>query len=146
MKAEPVLAFAGYVLDGRRRQLLGPDGVPVDISSRAFETLHYLASHPHELIEKHRLMKAVWPNSMVEENNLNQQISTLRKLLGETAGEHRFIVTVTGQGYRFVQNVQQLESLSCDADTAWTTRIPREKDIFCVCSSRCLTGRRARPR
>ena len=117
MKAEPILAFACYVLDGRRRQLLGSDGMPVEISSRAFETLHYLVSHPHELIEKHRLMKAVWPNSMVEENNLNQQISALRKLLGEAAGEHRFIVTVTGQGYRFVQNVQRLEPLPCIADT-----------------------------
>ena len=117
MKAEPILAFACYVLDGRRRQLLGSDGMPVEISSRAFETLHYLASHPHELIEKHRLMQAVWPNSMVEENNLNQQISALRKLLGEAAGEHRFIVTVTGQGYRFVQNVQRLEPLPCIADT-----------------------------
>ena len=105
--AEPALVFAGYVLDARRRLLTGPDGVPVDIASRAFETLHYLASHPHELIEKHRLMRAVWPNRMVEENNLNQQISTLRKVLREAAGEHRFIVTVTGRGYRFVQDVQR---------------------------------------
>ncbi len=74
--AEPILAFAGYFLDARRRLLIGPDGVQVDISSRTFATLHYLASHPHELIEKHQLMKAVWPNSVVEENNLNQQIST----------------------------------------------------------------------
>ena len=111
LPAGPVLAFAGYFLDVRRRLLIGPDGVPVNISSRAFETLNFLASHPHELIEKSRLLKAVWPNSVVEENNLNQQISTLRKLLGETAGDHRFIVTVTGQGYRFVQDVRQLESL-----------------------------------
>jgi TolB-like protein/DNA-binding winged helix-turn-helix (wHTH) protein/Tfp pilus assembly protein PilF len=109
--AEPILAFAGYVLDTRRRLLIGPDGASIDISSRAFDTLHYLASHPHELIEKHRLMKAVWRSSVVEENNLTQQISTLRKLLGEAAGEHRFIVTVARQGYRFVQDVQQLTSL-----------------------------------
>jgi TolB-like protein/DNA-binding winged helix-turn-helix (wHTH) protein len=109
--AEPVLAFAGYVLDTRRRLLIGPDGASIDISSRAFDTLHYLASHPHELIEKHRLMKAVWRSSVVEENNLTQQISTLRKLLGEAAGEHRFIVTVARQGYRFVQDVQEVASL-----------------------------------
>jgi TolB-like protein/DNA-binding winged helix-turn-helix (wHTH) protein len=126
--AEPILVFAGYVLDPRRRLLIGPDGVPVEISSRAFETLHYLASHPHESIEKHRLMKAVWGNSVVEENNLNQQISTLRKILGDAAGEHRdasrrFIVTITGQGYRFVQDVQQLESLATNGGLASTTHV-----------------------
>ena len=108
---DPILAFAGYVLDSRRRLLIGPDGASIDISARAFDTLHYLASHPHELIEKQRLMKAVWRGSVVEENNLTQQISTLRKLFGETAGEHRFIVTVARQGYRFVQDVQPAASL-----------------------------------
>ena len=105
---KPILAFAGFVLDVRKRSLLGPDGMAIDISSRAFETLHFLVSHPHELVDKQRLMAAVWPNRIVEDNNLNQQISALRKLLGEAPGEHRFIVTVTGLGYRFVQDVAQL--------------------------------------
>jgi DNA-binding winged helix-turn-helix (wHTH) protein len=106
----PILAFAGFVLDVRRRSLFGPDGFPIDISSRELETLYVLVSHPHELIDKQRLMAAIWPNRIVEENNLNQQISALRKLLGEAPGEHRFIVTVTGQGYRFVQDVISLDS------------------------------------
>src|SRR6185503_12128950 len=104
---KPVLAFAGYRLDTRKRLLLGPDGAPVDISARAFDTLHCLASNPHELVDKQELMRAVWPASVVEENNLNQQISAVRKALGEAAGEHRFIVTVTGRGYRFVQDVER---------------------------------------
>jgi DNA-binding winged helix-turn-helix (wHTH) protein len=107
-----IFAFAGFVLDARKRSLLGPDGVAIDISSRAFETLHFLVSHPHELIDKQRLMAAVWPNRVVEDNNLNQQISALRKLLGEGPSEHRFIVTVTGLGYRFVQDVEQLDSFA----------------------------------
>jgi DNA-binding winged helix-turn-helix (wHTH) protein/tetratricopeptide (TPR) repeat protein len=106
-----VFAFGGFLLDVRTRSLIGPDGAPIDISSRAFETLYVLASHPHELVDKHRLMAAVWPNRIVEENNLNQQISTLRKLLGEVPSDHRFIVTVTGQGYRFVKDVERLRSL-----------------------------------
>jgi DNA-binding winged helix-turn-helix (wHTH) protein/Flp pilus assembly protein TadD len=108
---KPILAFAGFFLDVRQRSLLGPDGASIDISARAFDMLSYLVAHPHELIDKHRLMAAVWPNRIVEENNLSQQISSLRKLLGEVPGEHRFIVTVTGQGYRFVHDVVQLESL-----------------------------------
>ena len=92
-EAEPVLEFAGYVLDARTRLLTGPDGRIVNISSRAFDTLLYLAVHPHELVDKQRLIKAVWPTSVVEDNNLNQQISALRKILGETPDDHRFIVT-----------------------------------------------------
>jgi DNA-binding winged helix-turn-helix (wHTH) protein len=111
-QAEAILAFAGYVLDARRRLLIGPDGAPVELSSRAFDTLLYLALHQHEVIDKPRLMKAVWPNRVVEENNLNQQISTLRKVFGETAGEHRFIVTVSGRGYKFVQDVERVEALA----------------------------------
>ena len=109
-RTEAILAFAGYVLDARRRLLIGADGAPVELSSRAFDTLYYLALHPHEVIDKPRLMKAVWPNSVVEENNLNQQISTLRKVFGETVGEHRFIVTVSGRGYKFVQDVRCVEA------------------------------------
>jgi DNA-binding winged helix-turn-helix (wHTH) protein/Tfp pilus assembly protein PilF len=105
-----ILAFGGFVLDVRNRSLTAPDGAPLEISSRAFETLQFLASHPHELVDKHRLMAAVWPNRVVEENNLSQQISTLRKLLGETPDDHRFIVTVTGQGYRFVCDVERLDA------------------------------------
>jgi DNA-binding winged helix-turn-helix (wHTH) protein len=64
-----VLAFAGFFLDLRQRVLIGPDGSTLALSSRAFEILRYLAEHPEELVEKQRLMKAVWPNTVVEENN-----------------------------------------------------------------------------
>src|SRR5688572_14612181 len=125
--AKPILAFAGFVLDVRKRSLLGPDGTAIDISSRAFETLHFLVSHPHELIDKQRLMAAVWPNRIVEDNNLNQQISALRKLLGEAPGEHRFIVTVTGLGYRFVQDVAQLDSFPVANGAAREAAAPRAR-------------------
>ena len=110
-ETEPVLGFAGYVLDAHQRLLTGPDGQPVNISSRAFDTLLYLAQHPHELVDKQRLMKAVWPTSVVEENNLNQQISALRRMFGEAPSDHRFIVTVMGRGFRFVQDVRPVASL-----------------------------------
>src|SRR5262245_39618111 len=124
---KPILAFAGFVLDVRKRSLLGPDGMVIDISSRAFETLHFLVSHPHELVDKQRLMAAVWPNRVVEDNNLNQQISALRKLLGESPGEHRFIVTVTGLGYRFVQDVAELDSFPVATETAHEPMVRRAR-------------------
>jgi DNA-binding winged helix-turn-helix (wHTH) protein/Flp pilus assembly protein TadD len=101
----PVLQFAGFVLDTGNRQLTGPDGRALPITARAFDTLQCLALHPHQLLSKRQLLEAVWPGSIVEENNLNQQISVLRKLLGEGRDGQRFIVTVTGQGFRFVQDV-----------------------------------------
>ena len=55
---------------------------------------------------KEALLEAVWPHVVVEENNLNKAISTLRQVFGETRDEHRFIVTEPGRGYRFVANVE----------------------------------------
>lgn len=81
---------------------------PITLTSKVFETLLYLVEHRGELVEKATLMKAIWPNVVVEENNLTQNISALRRALGETALEHRFIVTVPGRGYRFVAEVRTL--------------------------------------
>src|SRR6185295_1272246 len=60
--------------------------------------------------DKERLMEAVWPDSIVEENNLTQNISTLRRVFGEKPDSHLFIVTVPGRGYRFVADVRQREA------------------------------------
>ena len=54
------------------------------------------------MVAKDELLAMVWPGRVVEENNLTQAISALRRALGTEAGEHRYIVTVPGRGYRFV--------------------------------------------
>jgi TolB-like protein/DNA-binding winged helix-turn-helix (wHTH) protein len=107
MSSSEVYAFAGFSLDPRQRLLFGPNGDTVPLTARAFDTLLYLVEHPNQLIEKQTLMKALWPNVIVEENNLNQNISAVRKALGESPGDHRFVVTVPGRGFRFVPNVQR---------------------------------------
>jgi TolB-like protein/DNA-binding winged helix-turn-helix (wHTH) protein len=107
-----VFVFAGFSLDPRQRLLFAPDGRPSPLSPRAFDTLLYLVEHPNQLVDKQALMKAVWPNVIVEENNLNQNISIVRRVLGETAGEHRFIVTVPGRGFRFVPPVTRRDAVS----------------------------------
>jgi TolB-like protein/DNA-binding winged helix-turn-helix (wHTH) protein len=89
----------------QRLLLLKANGRPLPLNARAFDTLLFFLEHSGELLHKSTLMAAIWPKVVVEENNLNQHISALRRVLGERPEEHRFIVTVPGRGYRFVAAV-----------------------------------------
>ena len=94
-----VYEFGDFRLDRGRRLLVRRDGAPVQLASKAFDTLSYLVEHAGTVLGKDELMQAVWPDTAVEENNLNQHISLLRRLLGEARGEHRYIATVPSRGY-----------------------------------------------
>jgi DNA-binding winged helix-turn-helix (wHTH) protein/TolB-like protein len=98
--------FGDFRLDPTKRLLQRLDGTSVPLTPRVFETLLYMVEHRDIVLDKERLMKAVWPDSIVEENNLSQNISTLRRIFGETPGSHSYIVTVPGRGYRFVAEVR----------------------------------------
>ncbi len=98
--------FHGYRLDARQRKLFKPEGEVVTLSSRAFDALLVLLQHHGETLSKSQIMQAVWPNAVVEENNLNQAISSLRKALGDSKGDNLFIQTVPGRGYCFVAPVE----------------------------------------
>jgi len=100
-----VYEFAGFRLDDGRRILLDRDGAAVVLTPKAYETLAYLVKHPGTVLDKEQLIQAIWPDTAVEENNLTQNISLLRRVLGEKRGEHRFIATVPGRGYHFVAPV-----------------------------------------
>ena len=106
--AEPAQIYetGGFRVDAAQRVLFAADGTRIPLASRAFDLLLYFVRHPGQLLDKNRLMAAVWPNTVVEENNLNQSIGALRKALGESAGEHRFLVNEPGRGYRFVAPVR----------------------------------------
>jgi TolB-like protein/DNA-binding winged helix-turn-helix (wHTH) protein len=105
----PDYEFGGFHLDTKLHCLVGPAGERIALPARAFATLRYLVERAGEIVEKHSLMEAVWPKAVVEENNLNQCILTLRKALGETANERRFILTVPGRGYKFVADVRLVQ-------------------------------------
>lgn len=108
--------FGDFRLDAAQRVLLLKSGArALPLTSRAFDTLLYLVEHPGQLLSKALLMKAVWPDVVVEENSLNQNISLLRRVLGESPGEYRFIVTVPGRGYRFVAEVRTINESADDA-------------------------------
>lgn len=101
------LAFGPFVVDSVRRRLLR-DGETVAITPRAFDTLVVLLEGRGRVIEKDELMRTLWPDTVVEEINLNVQISTLRKALGEQPNDHRYIVTVPRRGFAFVADVREL--------------------------------------
>ena len=94
-----------FRVDGNQRRLFDRAGVPVPLSARAFDVLMFMVQRPGELLDKGSLMNAVWPDTVVEESNLTQCVFTLRRALGEKAGEHRYIVNVPGRGYQFVAPV-----------------------------------------
>jgi DNA-binding winged helix-turn-helix (wHTH) protein/tetratricopeptide (TPR) repeat protein/TolB-like protein len=102
------LRFDAFVVDLSRRQLLR-DGRPVQITPKALAILLVLLEKPGEVVEKEDLIGRVWPDTFVTEANLTQNISSLRKALGERAGDHRFIVTLPGKGYCFVAPVVPVE-------------------------------------
>lgn len=99
--------FGSFRIDSTKCLLLRDDQV-VPLKPKAFETLLLLVQNSDRVMEKDELMKALWPNSFVEEANLTQHISLLRKALGESPSEHRYIVTAPGRGYRFVAYVTEL--------------------------------------
>jgi DNA-binding winged helix-turn-helix (wHTH) protein/Tfp pilus assembly protein PilF len=107
-----IYEFADFRLDAGKL-LLSRAGEHVPLTPKVFETLLLLVKHAGEVLEKEELIRAVWPDAIVEENNLNQNISALRRVLGEIRGENRFIATVPGRGYRFIPNVRtRAESVS----------------------------------
>lgn len=100
-----VYEFGGFRFDSLRRQLLDAEGKPLDLPARSTEALLFFLERRGEDVSKEQLMKALWPNTVVEENNLNQNIGAIRKALGETPGQPRFLVNEPGRGYRFVAAV-----------------------------------------
>ena len=102
-----VYEFGGFRADPVTRRLSnGHANLP--LTPKAFDTLLVLIANRGEVVSKLDLMDAIWAETAVEENNLTQQIATLRRALGERAGEHRFIVTLPGKGYSFVSPVHEV--------------------------------------
>jgi DNA-binding winged helix-turn-helix (wHTH) protein len=100
-----IYEFADFRIDLRSRQLQRADG-EVALAPKAFDILLLLVENAGRLVRKQELMAAVWPDCVVEENNLAQAISLLRRALGDSRSEARFISTASGAGYRFTAAVR----------------------------------------
>src|SRR5438477_10131369 len=83
-----IYEFDDFRVDPGRRLLLGRDGRPLALTPKALDTLIYLVQHTDVVLGKQTLMRAIWADTAVEENNLNHCSSALRRVLGENRAEH----------------------------------------------------------
>jgi TolB-like protein/DNA-binding winged helix-turn-helix (wHTH) protein/Tfp pilus assembly protein PilF len=101
--------FGQFALDSRKRTLARADS-PVSLTPKAFDVLLCLVQNPNRLVTKEELLQAVWGDTFVEEGNLTQYISHLRKALGEHSEDARLIVTIARKGYQFTGDVAVAEA------------------------------------
>jgi DNA-binding winged helix-turn-helix (wHTH) protein len=104
-----VYEFGDFRLDVRERQLVR-NGQPIALTVKAFDTLALLVGKSGQLVTREELIRHLWPETVVEDNNLTQHISALRRALGEQHDGGRFIETVPRIGYRFVAGVTHLNA------------------------------------
>lgn len=105
--------FEGFRLDTFTQSLISiGDEKQIPLKPKEFEVLQYFVVHAGELLDKETLLNAFWPGQTVEENNLNQYVTALRKYLGEERGGRRFILNVRARGYRFIPEVICLNTKS----------------------------------
>ena len=119
--------FAEFLVDPVRRVLLR-DGEPVAVTPKAFSILLALLEKPGHVVTKQELIQRIWPGTFVTEANLTQNISSLRKALGERANDRndrRFIVTVPGRGYSLALTAVPVEEpAETDGETPAEAPVP----------------------
>ncbi|MEO8061353.1 MAG: winged helix-turn-helix domain-containing protein [Pseudomonadota bacterium] len=114
-----IFEFGDFALEVHGRRLMRRDtGQPITLTAKVFDTLLYLIAHRGEVQSKETLLRAIWPELVVEENNLTQNISTLRQALGETPSQNKYIATVARRGYQFVAAVTERDALTPPATPA----------------------------
>jgi eukaryotic-like serine/threonine-protein kinase len=103
--AKELYEFGPFRVDPEKETLFRA-GESVPLTPKTFQILLVLIRNSNEVVTKDDLMKTVWPDTFVEEANLSRNVFMLRKALGESAQDHRYIVTVPGRGYRLAESVQ----------------------------------------
>jgi Tol biopolymer transport system component/DNA-binding winged helix-turn-helix (wHTH) protein len=98
--------FGPFSLDPDRRVVLR-GGQVVPLTAKAFDILLVLIENRSRVVDKDELLKLIWPDTVVEERNVAVNISTLRKVLGDSLESHEYIVTLPGRGYRFVAPLRE---------------------------------------
>jgi len=124
--------FAEFQLDVPERRLLR-DGVDLVLAPKVFDTLCLLVQNAGHLMTKEELLRRLWPDTVVEENNLNRNISVLRKALGGSVAGESCIETVPRVGYRFIATVRDVASRPAAVTRPLSNRLSSRQEIrFCL--------------
>ncbi len=111
MKSRRVYRFGPFQLDATAKVLLR-DGEPVRLARKAVETLLALVENAGQVVTKEELMAAVWPDRVVDEANLAQNVAVIRRSLGAERGSPGYIETFPGRGYRILGLISVVEEVS----------------------------------
>ncbi len=123
-----IYEFENFRVDVEKR-LLWKDGKSLSINPKTFDTLIALLKNKNEVIGKDKLVEEIWNGVAVSDDSLTQQISQLRKLLGDNPNEHKFIATVPGIGYKFVADVNKIQPSNGNGHSATKTNFLRNGKI-----------------
>jgi len=130
-----IYEFSGFQVDVAQRVLIR-DADVVALPPKAFDVLSFLIQNRSRIVKKDELMKAIWPETFVEEGNLSHHIFVLRKALGDDPNGKSFIQTIPRKGYRFVAavkeasqpngtaNIHKTENQALPAPAYWTQNSP----------------------
>jgi DNA-binding winged helix-turn-helix (wHTH) protein len=132
-----VFRFGPFELNVRERRLVQDRNV-IPLRGKVFDTLRLLVENAGSLMPKEELLRALWPDAAVEENNLNHNISLLRKTLGEKATGQAYIETIPRIGYRFVAPVTRVSAASepVGGTVRAVDRSERQQIRFCTAPDR----------
>ena len=118
MSAPDRYAFGDFVLERAQQRVTHRNGTQLNLTPRHFSALLLFAERAGDLLDKDSLMLALWPGLVVEENNLSQVISGLRRALGDDSHGSRYIQTVPRRGFRFIATVTALPDKAAPAPMA----------------------------
>src|SRR5580693_6061517 len=105
LNPDGLFQFGEFQIDARARTLRRKKA-SVSLNFRAFDMLLYFVQNPGRVLTREELLKNVWPDTFVDEHNLAQSISVLRRALEEKPGDNTYIVTLPGRGYQFASAVR----------------------------------------
>jgi DNA-binding winged helix-turn-helix (wHTH) protein len=123
--AKELYEFGPFRVDPEKETLFRA-GESVPLTPKTFQILLVLIRNSNEVVTKDDIMKTVWPDTFVEEANLSRNVFMLRKALGESAQDHRYIVTVPGRGYRLAESVQLVPDQELTVIAASRSRLQLE--------------------
>ena len=119
LRANSHYRFGDFIVDTDQKVLLRQDKA-LPLTPKLFETLLILVENSGRIVQKEQFMERLWPHTFVEEANLTSNIQQLRKSLGDNARQPHYIETVTKRGYRFIANVQRMETVNSGVDDSPT--------------------------